>query len=84
MLGKCITTVKSLKVCFRVSILFTGNAYKFKVGSQSAALTWYTYVRQAAKEKPDQTVSLAVFANWPQEGTTANPIPYRQFIAFLR
>lgn len=33
-----------------------GNAYKFKVGSQSAALTWYTYVRQAAKEKPDQTV----------------------------
>ena len=67
-----------------MSILFTGNAYKFKVGSQSLALTWYTYVKQAAKEKPDQTVSLAGFANWLQEGTTAKPLPYRQFIAFSR
>ena len=82
MLGKCITTVKSIKVCFPASILFTGNAYKFKVGSQSAALTWYTYVRQAAKEKPDQTVSLTNFANWPQEGST--PKPLLSFIAFSR
>lgn len=30
-----------------------GNSYKFKLGTRAAALTWYTYVRQATKEKQD-------------------------------
>lgn len=31
-----------------------GNSYKFKAGSKSAALSWYTYLQEATKEKPVQ------------------------------
>lgn len=39
-------------------LFFVGNSYKFKLGTRAAALTWYTYVRQATKEKQDLKVSL--------------------------
>jgi len=33
-----------------------GNSYKFKVGTKANALMWYTYVREATKEKLDYKV----------------------------
>ena len=30
--------------------VYAGNSYKFKAGNKPAALTWYTYLRQAANE----------------------------------
>jgi len=38
--------------------VISGNSYKFKVGTKADALTWYTYVRQATKQKDDCKVSL--------------------------
>ena len=43
------------------SCLSTGNSYKFKVGTKANALRWYTYVREATKEKLDYKVSMLWF-----------------------
>ena len=46
------------KFSYIYSCLSTGNSYKFKVGTKANALRWYTYVREATKEKLDYKVSI--------------------------
>ena len=36
--------------------VYPGNSYKFKVGTKANALRWYTYVREATKDKLDYKV----------------------------
>ncbi|XP_032228030.2 ras-specific guanine nucleotide-releasing factor RalGPS2 [Nematostella vectensis] len=40
--------------CFQLTDDVNGNSYKFKCGSQSVALMWYTYLSQATNLKKNQ------------------------------